>query len=183
MVVQYLFTPHQVFSSASLTKGAKCITSSISVLSFPLSCSLVTVMTACLLCQSVPTPCSTGTCELPWTWQLCRNTDTCLSLTQSFSLLHPLHRAHQKYATEALKSRKEGTGDSSTGSMSDFSEERGPEIWSCSKHLLFQKDYYFPNHEKQTIIFIFKQSNFLLLNKVFGIIALIYIYYISPFRS
>ena len=52
-----------------------------------------------------------------------------------------------------------------------------PRTWSCSrKSTCFSERLLFPNHVKQTIIFIFKQSNILLLNKVLSIIAYIYIY-------
>lgn len=59
------------------------------------------------------------------------------------------------------KNRKRAPGTAHRRALCLTFPKMRPRIWSCSrKSTCFSERLLFPNHEKQTIIFIFKQSNF-----------------------
>ena len=132
VVLQCVCSPaNQVFSSASLTKGAKSITSKdISLCSFPL-CLYSSDYDNFHLCQSVPPPVQhRESVKLPWTWQLWGSLKHMPACLLCFLFPTPHAEYIQKYATEeALKEQEEGTGDSSSeSSMSDFSEDEAQDM-------------------------------------------------------
>jgi hypothetical protein len=68
----------------------------------------------------------------------------------------------QKYTREeALKEQEEGTVTVHWRVLCLTFQKTKPMTWSCSrKSTCFSERLLFPSHEKQIIIFIFKQSNF-----------------------
>ena len=117
----------------------------------------------CHLCQPVPHPCSTGRAggslglgSFGGHWS------TCPPAYCVFSSPPPVQSTSRNMQRRRhWKSRKRALETAHRRVLCLTFRKTRPRIWSCSrKSTCFSERLLFPNHEKQTIIFIFKQSNF-----------------------